>query len=122
MAEVGREQVRVGRLIEFVSPEEIVLPALLKLDVQGFELEALVGCKDLLDSFSHVYAECSFMKLYTGQALADEVIDWLAKRSFRLTGIYNLSYDRKGDAVQGDFLFTKNSSTNSRGSSISKTE
>jgi FkbM family methyltransferase len=31
--EVRTEEVRIGRLIEFVSPEEIVNPALLKLDV-----------------------------------------------------------------------------------------
>jgi FkbM family methyltransferase len=106
--EVRTEQVRVGRLIEFLSPGEIIPPALLKLDVQGYELEALIGCEELLESFSRVYAECSFMELYSGQALADEVIDWLARRHFRLSGIYNLSYDRTGNPIQGDFLFTKN--------------
>jgi FkbM family methyltransferase len=106
--QVRTEAIRVGRLIEFLSPEEIVSPALLKLDVQGFELDALAGCKELLEHFSHVYAECSFVRLYMGQALADEVISLLAGRSFKLSGIYNLSYDRKGNAIQGDFLFTKN--------------
>jgi len=74
--------------------------------VQGFELEALRGCADLLECFAYVYAECSFVELYTGQALAHEVIDWLARHCFILTGLYNISYDKNGKAIQGDFLFT----------------
>ncbi|MBN1548325.1 MAG: hypothetical protein JW902_16870 [Syntrophaceae bacterium] len=62
--------------------------------------------KDLLDRFVYVYAECSFVGLYTGQALAHEIISWLRERAFLLFGVYNISYDRKGRAVQGDFLFT----------------
>jgi len=106
--EVRTETVTVGRLSDFVSAEEIVSPTLLKLDVQGFELEALRGCEDLLAGFAYVYAECSFVELYSGQALADEIIAWLRDRGFRLSGIYNLSYDRKGKAIQGDFLFARN--------------
>ncbi|KAA3619077.1 MAG: FkbM family methyltransferase, partial [Proteobacteria bacterium] len=37
--------------------------------------------------------------------LADEVIDWLRERCFVLVGVYHMSYDRTGRAVQGDFLF-----------------
>lgn len=80
-------------------------PAFLKLDVQGFELEALRGCEDLLGHFSNVYAECSFVELYSGQALAHEIISWLRERGFSLSGVYNMGYDRNGRAVQGDFLF-----------------
>jgi len=40
-SEVGQENVRIGPLREFVQPEEIEPPALLKIDVQGYELEAL---------------------------------------------------------------------------------
>ena len=103
--EAATEKIRVGRLGDFVSAEDIKAPALLKLDVQGFELEALRGCEDLLDRFAQVYVECSFVELYTGQALADEVIAWLRERGFRLSGVYNLGYDGRGQAVQGDFLF-----------------
>jgi len=103
--EVRTETVKVGRLADFVSPKEIAGPALLKLDVQGFELEVLRGCEDLLDRFANVYAECSFVELYKGQALAHEIIAWLQERGFHLSGVYNLSYDRRRLAVQGDFLF-----------------
>ncbi len=64
----------MGRLHDFIAAEKIVPSALLKLDVQGFELSALQGCEDLLQHFAWVYVECSFIELYEGQALADEVI------------------------------------------------
>jgi hypothetical protein len=43
------------------------------------------------------------MELYEGQALADEVIAYLHEHDFRLQGIYNMAYDPKGRAIQGDF-------------------
>jgi hypothetical protein len=88
-----------------VSAEELEAPALLKLDVQGYELQALRGCEALLEHFAYIYAECSFIELYTGQALADEVAGWLAERGFRQTGVGNLASDREGRSVQADFLF-----------------
>jgi len=105
--EIRTETIRVERLDDFVAAEDIIVPAMLKLDVQGYELEALQGCEALLQCFAHVYAECSFVELYTGQALAHEVISWLRERGFPLSGVYNMSYDRNGSAVQGDFLFCR---------------
>lgn len=106
-AEEGTELVRVGRLADFLTEDDITPPALLKLDVQGFELQALQACEDLLGRFKWVYVECSFAELYAGQAFADEVITWLREREFRLIGVYNTSCDNDGQAVQADFLFSK---------------
>ncbi|MDW2980350.1 FkbM family methyltransferase [Rhodanobacter sp. KK11] len=104
-AEVGTTTIRVERLTEHVQVGTIAAPALLKLDVQGFELQALIGCEDLLEEFAWVYAECSFVELYAGQAFADEIIDWLRQRGFALRGVYHMVYDDQGRAVQADFLF-----------------
>jgi FkbM family methyltransferase len=104
-AEVAIEVVKIAPLSDFLAVEDIQSPALLKLDVQGYELETLKGCEALLQYFTYVYCECSFMELYAGQVLADAVIAWLRERGFRLKGIYNMTYDRMGKAVQGDFLF-----------------
>ena len=110
--EIRAEIVKVGRLSDYITHEEIVTPAMLKLDVQGYELEALRGCEDLLSRFSHVYAECSFVELYRGQALVDDIIAWLRDRGWILSGIHNMTYDRKGRSIQADFLF-KNACFNS---------
>ena len=104
-AEAGTATIRVARLADEVPVADITAPALLKLDVQGFELPALAGCEGVLDRFDWVYVECSFMELYAGQAFADAVIAWLRERGLRLAGVYNMSYDSDGRAVQADFLF-----------------
>lgn len=105
--EVGRERVSVAPLASFLSAEDIAAPALLKIDVQGAELDVLQGCGELLERFRYVYVELSFVVLYVGQALCGEVIAYLAGRGFRLRGVHNLSEDRQGQAIQADFLFVR---------------
>ena len=105
--ESGTRIIRVAPLRDLIEPECLVSPVLLKLDVQGFELQALAGCEDLLGRVAFVYVECSFVELYSGQAFADEVIRYLQGRGFTLDGIYNLTYDRDGRVIQGDFLFVR---------------
>lgn len=105
--EVGTVHVRVAPLAVFLNEAEIRQPALLKIDVQGFELEVLRSCEPLLDAFDRVYCECSFVELYEGQGLAAEAIAWLAVRGFDLTGVFNATYDQVGRAVQADFLFAR---------------
>lgn len=65
-----------------------------------------MGCEDIINKFSCLYIECSFIELYKGQALAYQVISWLEQRNFVLSGVHNLYYEKNGKAVQGDFLFT----------------
>jgi hypothetical protein len=110
--EKEERKVSVKRLDTVLCENDIEQPALLKIDVQGFEREALEGCRNLLPCFSHVYVECSFMELYKGQALAHEVISFLEDFGFTLSGIYNLSYDKNGLAIQGDFLFERTNHKN----------
>jgi FkbM family methyltransferase len=100
----GTLPVEVAPLHAFVGPDDLCAPTLLKLDVQGFELAALEGCASLLDRFAAVYVECSFVPLYADQPLADEVLAHLREQGFRLTGVYHVVHDRKGRAVQADFL------------------
>jgi FkbM family methyltransferase len=105
--EVGTVNVQVAPLDEFIKEGEIVGKALLKLDVQGFEMEALLGCESLLSRFEWIYCECSFVELYLGQKFAADVIEWLASKGFHIRGMYNPSYDHQGQAIQADFLFSR---------------
>lgn len=105
--EKGQVEVAVGPLGEWVTVQDLQAPALLKIDTQGFELEVLRGCNDLLALFQWVYVESSFVELYGGQALAGDVVYYLVNRGFNFSGIYNLSFDRAKIPIQGDFLFEK---------------
>jgi FkbM family methyltransferase len=107
--EVGTESIQVECLASRIKADDLKQPALLKIDVQGYELSVLQGCESLLPQFSHVYVECSFVELYAGQALAADVIAFLHERNFELRGVYNTYYDAKGNAIQSDILFAARS-------------
>ena len=53
----GTLPVEMAPLHAFIGLGDVCAPALLKLDVQGFELAALEGCASLLDRFAAVYVE-----------------------------------------------------------------
>lgn len=103
------DHVRVAPLGDFIDGVDLARPSLLKIDVQGFELQVLKGAADCLDGFDVVYVEASFMQLYQGQPFASDIIDYLHERQFRLAAIYNLSQTAAGEAVQADFLFERRS-------------
>jgi FkbM family methyltransferase len=105
--EASQEVVETAFLEACIDEHLIRDPALLKLDVQGFELAALQGCGALLDRFRYVYVEASFIELYVGQALATEVIGFLLGRGFNLMCVANLSYGASTRPIQADFLFSK---------------
>ncbi len=105
--EARQEVVSVAKLAECVAAEAIGPRALLKLDVQGFELTALQGCEELLDRFNFVYVEASFIELYVGQALATDVVAYLLSKQFRLICVANLSRGRSPRPIQADFLFSR---------------
>src|SRR5581483_7416923 len=102
---VGICRVPVGPMSDYLGADELGKRNLLKIDVQGFELEVLKSAEALLPRFRWIYAECSFVPLYEGQALADEVIQWLKTRRFDLIGRFNPSRGRDGTPLQADLLF-----------------
>jgi FkbM family methyltransferase len=103
---VGRESVEVKPLDRLLEGVELARPVLLKLDVQGFELEALRGAEEVLASVDTVLTECSFVPFYSGQALFDEVRDFLDERGFRLVGgTISAAHERRWE--QGDFVFER---------------
>ena len=106
-AEVATATVRMAPLREFILGAGHTVPRPAQAGRAGFELEALRGCEDLLDRFAYVYAECSFVELYAGQALADEVIAWLRERGFNHQGEHNMVHESGGRAIQADFLFAR---------------
>lgn len=99
--------VDVKRLDDIADIQMDDAPLLLKIDVQGFELEVLRGSKMVLEGDCDVLVESSFAELYGGQALADEIICLMFNRGYRLRGIYSVTHGRDGAPLQGDLFFTR---------------
>jgi FkbM family methyltransferase len=81
-------------------------PTLLKIDVQGFELEVLKGATALLPHIDAIYVEASYVELYEGQALHEEIERYLTEAEFILNGRYN-THVHEGEPVQADLLFRR---------------
>jgi FkbM family methyltransferase len=103
---VGSEEVEVRTLDEVFDAARLAGPILLKLDVQGFELEALRGAEKLLAQVDTVLTECSFVPFYEGQALFDDVLQYLSLLGFRVVaGAISSAHDGRWE--QGDFVFER---------------
>jgi FkbM family methyltransferase len=99
--------VEVERLEDVIRPEDIAPPALLKLDVQGAELQVLQGGGKILRMIEMIYCEVSFVELYERQPNAGSVVSFLADRGFELRGVFNLSKTSEFGHTQADMLFIR---------------
>jgi len=80
----------------------------LKLDVEGFEREALAGATALLEHALVVEVELSTVALHEGQALLPEVASYLYDRGFRLTSLRPIWTDPgSGALVEADGVFER---------------
>jgi FkbM family methyltransferase len=108
----GTEQARTAvvecrRLDQLLAAEDLAQPCLLKVDVQGSELEVLEGAQGIFGCIDEVLVECSFVEFYRDQALIDDVVSYLRARGFRLTGIFSVVRDAIGQCLQADVLFAR---------------
>jgi hypothetical protein len=112
--EVARLEVSVRRLDDVLDREDLLVPVLLKLDVQGFELEALTGAGELLRHIDEIFVELSFDILYAGQALAGDVQRFMEHAGFTLVDIRPSINKPDGTPLQADALFRNATKSASR--------
>ena len=105
-AEVGTKSVHVATLDSLDCHWKEATRALLKIDVQGVELNVLRGATAALRHCALVYVECSDVPLYDGQALRPEVEGFLQAQGFSPHGRFNHSFVN-GRLVQADYLFDR---------------
>lgn len=61
-------------------------PEVVKLDLQGYELEALKGGERVVSEAKALCIETSYVSLYDGQPLFGEIHDYLSRRGWRYAG------------------------------------
>jgi FkbM family methyltransferase len=104
--EVGTIDVPVTRMDDLASLWYGRNEQLLKLDVQGYELSVLRGATETLKSCAFVYAECSEIALYDGQALRADVEKFLQEHGFTMQRRHNEQW-AQGQLIQADYLFSR---------------
>jgi len=99
------EDVDLVRLDDWAARSGIKRVDVLKLDIQGSELNALKGCTGFLPQTRVVYSEVQFHPVYQGACLLDEVWSFLRGYGFTLFQLYSVWGGQDGQIVQGDALF-----------------
>jgi FkbM family methyltransferase len=101
-----RRSVRMETLDGLVARGAVRPPDLIKLDVQGYELEVLNGAPKALEGASALICEVSFRRYYEGQALFPDVLAFLDSRGFELRA-FGPSLGLGEPLSQADALFVK---------------
>jgi FkbM family methyltransferase len=103
---INEEKVQVKRLDTVIESGLAIAPDIVKIDVQGFELEVLKGMGDYLNSTTYLIIEVSFKEYYLGQPLFLEIANYLAGFDFK---IYALGHSTPIgiELGQTDVLFKK---------------
>ncbi len=78
---------------------------LLKLDVQGYELQVLLGAEEALQRTQFVVLEASLIEINQGCPLIGEVLAYMAARQFVLVDIWSQVRLGSGALWQTDLLF-----------------
>ncbi|MCW2783441.1 MAG: Methyltransferase FkbM [Marmoricola sp.] len=109
LREVGTHEVDVlvgDELLFSLGPFE--RPTLVKIDVQGAEIDVLSGLTNVLSSADAVLVEVSFADLYAGQSDASSVTALLIDAGFALAGVARVpGSSRSWELDQADFLFER---------------
>jgi FkbM family methyltransferase len=105
--EAGSVTIKVRRLDGVFGRSEISAPALLKIDVQGFEYQVLEGIGALHEDIAWIFVEVSYIELYEGQRLAGEVDALLGRLGYRLGATHNLQRGADGQPIQADLLYVR---------------
>lgn len=103
---IGTETIQLTTLDQW-APGHLFGVTLLKIDVQGYELEVLKGAVQTLPLIDAVYAEVNFAEVYEGQPLAEEIVSFMAAQGFSAPVSMNGFGGVGGQAVQADYLFTR---------------
>jgi FkbM family methyltransferase len=83
-------------------------PILLKIDVQGAELDVLEGATETLSDTEYVVLETSLFQFFEGAPLFAEVVSFMAKRDFVAYDVLAIQYRPLDGAVSMlDLAFVK---------------
>jgi FkbM family methyltransferase len=104
----SEEQVEVRRLDDVVAGMTLRDGVLLKIDVQGFERQVILGGMGVVSRARLAIVETSFQPLYDGQPLFAEIYELLTEHGLTYIGNWDqLKSPADGSVLQADAMFVR---------------
>lgn len=103
--DLNQIEVKISTLDNFLDGKKIPSPSLLKLDVQGYELEVIKGAEGRIQEINYLIIEANLEQLYKDQPSFTEINTYLNERNFELEGMldFNLGIDNR--YIEIDLLY-----------------
>jgi FkbM family methyltransferase len=102
-----KRTVPIWRLDNIWEAFEAEGAALLKIDVQGAELEVLKGAENCLDNFEIILLEIGLTEHYIGQPVLIDYIKYMDERGYSVIDFINAGYANNGILMEVDAVFAK---------------
>lgn len=106
-AKVEQITVDVKRLDDISTELALVPPVLLKMDVQGFEKEILKGATNCLHQIDYLLFEASFVPMYKGEPLFDEMHSFVKELGFEFIAPVGFLQSEQLQILQMDLLYKR---------------
>jgi FkbM family methyltransferase len=108
--EAKEEKIYVKELDKIANELELKKKVMMKIDVQGYELNVLRGAENTIKEVDIILIETSFYELYKNQPLFGDIFNFLSDGGFNYYGSLEQLYDvRDGRILQADSIFISNS-------------
>jgi FkbM family methyltransferase len=100
-------EVETARLDTLVAREKLPAPDLIKIDVQGAELEVLAGASETLRAAGALIVEVSFVDYNRGGPLVAEVMAAIDRLGFRCADLCEVHRNARNFVLQLDLLLVR---------------
>ena len=105
---IKEENISIKVLDKIADDLELIKKVMMKIDVQGFELNVLRGSENTLKNVDIILIETSFYELYKNQPLFKDIFGFLTDQGFNYFGSFEQLYDeRDGKILQADSIFIR---------------
>ncbi|MBN8585584.1 MAG: FkbM family methyltransferase [Ignavibacteria bacterium] len=108
-AKSTKEKILIKKLDDILNEIDYNDKILVKIDVQGFEKEVILGGFDFLSNkVDLVIIETSIVKLYESEPEFEEIFSLFMKMNYKFKGVMNQLYSPvNGEILQADLIFKR---------------
>ena len=101
---IEKRQIDIKKLEDVVNSEKLNGSVLLKLDVQGYELEVLKGAVNILPKIKYIITEVAENQFYKNQVIENVIIKYLNDKNFKIMKFTNIFKIENTNYIQKDVL------------------